>query len=65
MLNDVKDYLPLLNAVLITDLFGILLSNMGIIKSDILKEWYSKYNLTAVIADVSIILIVLIIGRSE
>ena len=63
MLNDVKDYLPLLNAVLITDLFGILLSNMGIIKSDILKEWYSKYNLTAVIADVSIILIVLIITK--
>ena len=61
---DSTAFLPLLNAVLITDLFGILLSNMGILKSEVLKNWYSTYNLSAVIADVSIILIVLIITRA-
>ena len=61
--NNVNDYLPLLNAVLITDLFVILLSNMGIIKSKVLKKWYTQYNLSAVIADVLIILLVLILTR--
>lgn len=61
---DSTAFLPLLNAVLITDLFGILLSNMGLLKSEVLKNWYSTYNLSAVIADVSIILIVLIITRA-
>ena len=57
----IKDYLPLLNAVLITDLIFIFLSNMGLLRSEILKDWYKTYNLTAVIADVLIIVIVLII----
>ena len=62
--NNIKDYLPLLNAVLITDLIVILLANMNIIQSQVLKKWYQKYNLSAVIADVFIILIVLIITRA-
>ena len=62
--NNTKDYLPLLNAVLITDLIVILLANMNIIQSQVLKKWYQKYNLSAVIADVFIILIVLIITRA-
>ena len=37
---------------------------MGAFKSEILRKWYSQYNLSAVIADVLIILIVLIITRS-
>ena len=37
---------------------------MGLLKSEVLKNWYSTYNLSAVIADVSIILIVLIITRA-
>lgn len=61
--NKISDYLPLLNAVLITDLLGILLSNMNLLHSNQLKKWYREYNLSAVIADVSIILIVLIIAR--
>ena len=61
MLNEIKDYLPIFNAILITDLFVILLINMKIIDSVVLKEWYSKYNLSAVIADVLIIFIVLIL----
>ena len=62
--NNINDYLPLLNAVLLTDLFVILLLNIGVISSKVLQKWYSQYNLSAVIADVLIILIVLIITRA-
>jgi uncharacterized protein YacL len=61
--NNVNDYLPLFNAVLITDLFVILLLNTKVIKSQVLQKWYEQYNLSAVIADVLIILIGLIITR--
>ena len=62
--NNVSDYLPLFTAVLITDLFVIFLLNTGVIKSLVLNKWYSQYNLSAVIADVLIILIGLIITRA-
>ena len=62
--NNINDYLPLLNATLITDLFVILLLNTGVIKSLVLRQWYLQYNLSAVIADVLIILIGLIITRA-
>ena len=62
--NNVNDYLPLFNAVLITDLFVIFLLNTTVIKSQVLRKWYSQYNLSAVIADVLIILIGLIITRA-
>jgi len=61
--NNVNDYLPLLNSVLITDLFVISLSNIGFIQSKVLKKWYANYNLSAVIADVLIIVLVLILTR--
>jgi hypothetical protein len=62
--NNTSDYLPLLNGVLITDLFVIFLLNTKVIKSVVLRKWYMKYNLSAVIADVLIILIGLIITRA-
>jgi hypothetical protein len=62
--SNTRDYLPLLNGVIITDLFVILLLNMRVIKSQVLRKWYSTYNLSAVIADVLIILIGLIIVRA-
>jgi branched-subunit amino acid ABC-type transport system permease component len=62
--NNINDYLPLFNAVLITDLFVIFLLNIKVIKSQVLQKWYSQYNLSAVIADVLIILIGLIITRA-
>jgi len=62
--NNINDYLPLFNAVLITDLFVIFLLNIKVIKSQVLRQWYSLYNLSAVIADVLIILIGLIITRA-
>jgi hypothetical protein len=62
--NNINDYLPLFNGVLITELFVILLSNTNVFKSKILQKWYSEFNLSAVIADVLIVLIVLIITRA-
>ena len=44
--NNVNDYLPILNAVLITDMVVILLLIFGFIKSKVLVEWYKKYNLS-------------------
>ena len=61
--SNTSDYLPLFNGVLITDLFVILLLNAGLIKSRVLRQWYTEYNLSAVIADVLIIFIGLIITR--
>ena len=61
--NNINDYLPLFNSVLITDLFVITLSNIGFIQSKVLKKWYATYNLSAVIADVLVILLVLILTR--
>ena len=62
--NDTSDYLPILNAVLITDLFVIMLLNSRIIKSAVLRKWYDTYNLSAAIADILIIFIGLIITRA-
>jgi hypothetical protein len=62
--NNISDYLPLFNSVLITDLFVIFLLNTKVIQSHVLRQWYSQYNLSAVIADVLIILIGLIITRA-
>jgi hypothetical protein len=62
--NNISDYLPLFNGVLITDLFVIFLLNTNVIKSQVLRNWYTQYNLSAVIADVLIILIGLIITRA-
>jgi hypothetical protein len=61
--GNTNDYLPLFNSVLITDLFVLSLLRTNIIKSEVLNKWYSKYNLSAVMADVLIILIVLILAR--
>jgi hypothetical protein len=58
-----KDYLPILNAVLITDIVVIFLLAFGKIKSNVLKKWYAKFNLGAVIADVLIIVIGILITR--
>jgi hypothetical protein len=58
-----QDYLPIFTSVLITDLVVILLLNMNILQSRVLREWYATYNLSAVIADVLIIFIGIIIAR--
>jgi len=40
--NNINDYLPLFNAVLITDLFVILLLNTSVIKSQVLHIFSFK-----------------------
>jgi hypothetical protein len=37
--NNVSDYLPLFNGVLITDLIVIFLLNLSFIQSKVLKKW--------------------------
>ena len=58
-----SDYLSIFNSVLITALFVILLLNTSVIKSRVLKEWYNKYNLSAIACDILIIFIGIIIAR--
>jgi hypothetical protein len=62
--GNTSDYLPLLNVVVFTDLVVIALLNSKAINSRVLRQWYTEYNLSAVIADVLIILIGLIIVRA-
>jgi hypothetical protein len=61
--SSISDYLPLLTAALITDLFVILRLVLGQIKSKSLTEWYKKYGLAAVLADVLSIVIGIVIAR--
>jgi len=58
-----SDYLPILNAALFTDLTFMYLNRKGVIRSALLVEWYKRYGLSAVIADVLIIVIGIIIAR--
>lgn len=61
--NDTSDYLPLLNGVLITDLLVIALLIGGVIQSKMLQKWYNELSLSAVIADVLIIVLGIILAR--
>jgi hypothetical protein len=61
--SQTSDYLPIFTSVLITDLLVILLLNTTIIKSRVLRDWYDKYNLSAIVCDVLIIFIGFIIAR--
>lgn len=62
---NVNDYLPIFNGTLLADIIIILaLYYSPFIKSRILEQWYSKYGLSAVIADVFIIVIGIIITRA-
>lgn len=57
------DYLPLLNGCIITDMIVIIMLIAGIIDSQVLKDWYREFQLSAVICDVVIIFIGIIITR--
>jgi uncharacterized protein YacL len=60
---NVNDYLPILNGCINADLIIIFLVFHGIFKSTFLKKWYHKYQLSAVIADVLILVIGIILSR--
>ena len=61
--NNVNDYLPILNGCINADLIIILLAFHNIFNSNYLKKWYKKYQISAVIADVLILVIGIIIAR--
>lgn len=61
--SNISDYLPILNAVLLVDIVGIIMSFTGIIKSLYLRKWYIDYKNNAVIADVLVIVFGIIITR--
>jgi hypothetical protein len=61
--NNVNDYLPILNGCINADIIIIFLVFHNIFKSNYLKKWYRKYQLSAVIADVLILVIGIILSR--
>lgn len=48
------NYLSIVNGALMTDILVIILLIQGSINSKVLMHWYKTYNLSAVIADVSV-----------
>jgi hypothetical protein len=61
--NNINDYLPILTAILIVDFIGIVLSYSNML-GKYLKLWYQRFLLSAVIADVLVIFLVVIIARA-
>ena len=61
--NNVNDYLPILNGCISSDLIILFLVFHGALKSFYLKKWYKKYQLSAVLADVLILVIGIILAR--
>ncbi len=60
--NNVNDYLPIINGSLAADLI-IILATYYFLGTKQLKLWYSKYGLSAVLADTLILVIGIIIAR--
>lgn len=60
---NVNNYLPILNGCIIADLVIIILLFNNFFKSKYLKKWYAKYNLSASIADILILVIGIILTR--
>jgi hypothetical protein len=61
--NNINDYLPIITAILIVDFIGIVLSYSNML-GKYLKLWYQRFLLSAVIADVLVIFLVVIIARA-
>ncbi len=61
--SNTADYLPILNGVIFTDLIVIALLIGGVIKSKVLQDWYRDLSLSAVIADVLILVLGIILAR--
>ena len=60
---NISNYLPILNAILITDMFILTRVVFRQIKIKSLNEWYNKYGLSAVLTDVLSIMIGIILTR--
>lgn len=60
--NNTSDYLPILVGVVIVETFVIFFT-FATSRSKVLEEWYKRYRLSAVLADVLIVMIGIIIAR--
>lgn len=61
--SNVNNYLPIFNGAIITELLFVILILCNIIDNKIPKMWYKTYTITAVIADIFIIVIGIILAR--
>jgi hypothetical protein len=61
--NNINDYLYILNGVILTDMIVMSLVLSGFIKSSVLHQWYRKFTLSAFISDVLVIVIGIMIAR--
>jgi len=61
--NNVSDYLPILNGILFVETFVIFFTLHHFIRSKTLTFWYQKFQLSAVLCDVSIVFLVIILTR--
>jgi hypothetical protein len=62
--DNIDDYLPIITAILIVEVITIILSFTHITESNFLRIWYKKYQLSAVLADVSLIFLGVVITRA-
>ncbi len=63
--DKISDYLPILNAVLFTDLFFMgVLYYTPLLKSKNLARWYETYRLSGMLCDITIIMIGFVIARA-
>ena len=61
--NNISDYLPIIAAILIVDIIGIILSYSNLLGKN-LKLWYQQFLLSAVLADILVIFLIVIIARA-
>ena len=61
--NNINDYLPIITAIIIVDFIGIVLSYSNML-GKYLRIWYQQFLLSAVLADVLVIFLVVILARA-
>ena len=61
--DNINDYLPIITAIIIVDIIGIVLSYSNML-GKYLRIWYQQFLLSAVLADVLVIFLVVIIARA-
>jgi hypothetical protein len=61
--TNTQDYLPIVSGALAVDLTVIFLIEKGIIKSTHLKQWYKTCGITAIMANITIISLIIIFTR--
>jgi hypothetical protein len=61
--NNINDYLPIITAILIVEIIGIMLTFSNMLGKN-LKLWYQQFLLSAVLADIFIIFLGIILARA-